>query len=90
MIAGSKNAGKLTTLITIALLLLSFVAIVIWARKKKSPDPKPALHTSKCQVQQGIACLAYREDSTHRWSCSAKVPYESTIALKNEKSEEVA
>jgi hypothetical protein len=45
VIAGSKTSGRCVTIIIIVVLLLSFVAVVIWLRKKKSPDPKPTLHT---------------------------------------------
>jgi hypothetical protein len=45
MIAGSKNTGRVPCVLIVAVLLLLLVAIVVWARKKKSPDPKPSLHT---------------------------------------------
>ena len=56
MIAGCKNTGRLTTLLILALLLLSFLAIIVWTRKKKSPDPKPSLHTQTILSPLPIPC----------------------------------
>jgi len=45
VIAGSKTAGRFVTILILVVFVLFFVAVVIWLRKKKSPDPKPTLHT---------------------------------------------
>ncbi len=45
VIAGSKTAGRFVTILILVVFVLSFVAVVMWLRKKMSPDPKPTLHT---------------------------------------------
>jgi hypothetical protein len=56
MIAGSKNAGKVTAALIVALLFLLLVAMVVWTRKKKSPDPKPSLRTQITLSAPAIRC----------------------------------
>jgi hypothetical protein len=55
MIAGKARAGKFVTALALVLLLLTFLLIFAWSRRKKTLEPQPPLHA---HVREAHLCSA--------------------------------